>query len=58
MNPDGYIEPEATFITPATFDEEANWCNRQSLLNSYRHLVEVMLQHGIQPRSPTDVEPD
>jgi hypothetical protein len=47
--PDSFIDPQATFLAPAEFDEGNNWCSRAALLEAYRDLVEVMLRHGIQP---------
>jgi hypothetical protein len=52
-NPDSFIDVEfGTFITPAEVNESNNWSSREGLLESYRHLVEVMLKLGIEPREP------
>ncbi|OUM34737.1 hypothetical protein B8W72_09750 [Pseudomonas putida] len=42
-----FFSPSGTFLNPKVKDEQNNWANRASLLNSYRELVGYIEMHQI-----------
>jgi hypothetical protein len=46
--PSFYIDPKGTFTDPKVPDEENNWANRATLLNSYRTLINYIYTHKLE----------
>lgn len=51
-NIDTFIAAGGTFLKPGVVDEVEDWGARAELLDRYRQLLEVMQQHGMQPKKP------